>query len=147
MYYRLYISKLAIKKLSEITTAIAQELYDEVSDRVSIATANRMIVTFRAMFNRASARNMFNGKNPCENIEMGKEKARTRFLQPEEMQAFFESVNTEDNADIRDYVLISLFTAQVNLDLVRQAMSTATEAMFEAATGDNNQIKPHTIFI
>jgi integrase len=41
---------------------------------------------------------------------MDEEKSRDRFLHPDELPHFFESLNAEENDAIRDYVYISLLT-------------------------------------
>ena len=43
-------------------------------------------------------------------VKKFKEKSRDRFLHPDELPQFFESLNAEENDNIRDYVYISLFT-------------------------------------
>lgn len=48
--------------------------------------------------------------NPARGITKNREKSRDRFLQPEELSKFFAAVQFESNKDIRDYVLISLYT-------------------------------------
>ena len=51
--------------------------------------------------------------NPCRSVKMFKEYSRDRFLQPEELERFFQAVElerTEGNPDISDYLLLSLFT-------------------------------------
>lgn len=48
--------------------------------------------------------------NPVSGVRGRKEKTRARFLQTDELPRFFASVATEENPDIRDYILLSLLT-------------------------------------
>lgn len=50
------------------------------------------------------------GANPTQRIKKFKEKSRDRFLHPDELPRFFESLDMEENEAIREYVCISLFT-------------------------------------
>lgn len=47
---------------------------------------------------------------PTRYVKLFKEKARERFLQGEELPRFFQALADEPNRDIRDYILVSLFT-------------------------------------
>jgi integrase len=62
------------------------------------------------MFNKATDWGMFDLANPALRITQFKEISRERFLQPDELKSFFESVAAEKNETIRDYILISLLT-------------------------------------
>ena len=48
--------------------------------------------------------------NPCDNIRRNKEHSRDRFLQSDELTAFFTALSEEPNHTIRDYVWLSLFS-------------------------------------
>jgi integrase len=50
------------------------------------------------------------GANPAQGVKKNKEKSRSRFLHPDELPRFFESLDQEKNDTIRDYIYVSLFT-------------------------------------
>lgn len=71
--------------------------------------ANRLLATLSKLFNFAMNDRGWKGTNPCRGIQKNAEAKRERFLQPDEMPAFFEAVNAEPNETIRDFVFIALF--------------------------------------
>jgi site-specific recombinase XerD len=50
------------------------------------------------------------GANPAHGIKKFHENKRGRFLQSDELPAFFQALAQESNETIRDYFLISLLT-------------------------------------
>jgi integrase len=70
-------------------------------------TANRAMQLLRRMYNWARIE-----PNPVRKgvVDFFKEHSRDRFVQADELPAFIKAVNKEPNADIRDYVLMSLWT-------------------------------------
>ncbi len=53
---------------------------------------------------------IFKGSNPTETITMFPEQNRVRIIQADEFQRFFAALDEEADQDIRDFVLLSLFT-------------------------------------
>lgn len=53
---------------------------------------------------------MFAGPNPCVGIDRFKTESRERFIKPEELVSFFQSLAEETNETIRDYLFISILT-------------------------------------
>lgn len=120
--FDLYLEKsIGHKKLSQIKRADIASLHLSISRQVKAAknkgdvpqykttTANRVLALISSVFNWG----VKNGKcpdNPIKGIEKNKERSRDRFLQPEELSAFFKAVQNDPNETIRDYVLLSLYT-------------------------------------
>lgn len=75
-------------------------------------TANRTLELIRAMFNKAIELSHWKGSNPARGTRKFKEISRDRFLHADELQRFFEALNTEENKTARDYILLSLLTGQ-----------------------------------
>lgn len=75
-------------------------------------TANRAVQVLRAMFNWAAKKGQryFTGENPAKGDTMFAEVERERFLQPDELRPFFESLAAEANVTIRDCFMIQLLT-------------------------------------
>ena len=61
------------------------------------------------MFNKAKEWG-WAGENPAEKITAFHEEKRERFLDAEELKAFFDALKQELNVVIRDYILLSLLT-------------------------------------
>ena len=73
-------------------------------------TANRVMAMASSLFGYAAERKLFKGANPVHGIKKFPETKRDRFLQSDELPAFFKSLAEESNDTLRDYFLISLLT-------------------------------------
>ena len=99
------------KKLSDVLKKDINALHSKIKKNSGLYQANRVLALLAVMFNKAiNDLELFNGKNPTIGIKKFKEVSRDRFLQPDELQKFFEAVADEENETIRDYILISLLT-------------------------------------
>ncbi|MBM3269102.1 MAG: tyrosine-type recombinase/integrase [Candidatus Sericytochromatia bacterium] len=96
-------------KASKITRGDVRRAHAEVSKRAAVQ-ANRAIGMLRAMLNKAIAHDLIPGPNPAIGIEPNREASRERRLLPGEVPRFLEAVAAEPNADIRDFVLLALYT-------------------------------------
>jgi integrase len=76
-----------------------------------LGAANRAMELARAMFTRAIRKGVFTGSNPVTGLEWNKKKSRRRRLMPAEIEGFLTAVETEPNVQMREFVLILLFTA------------------------------------
>ena len=75
--------------------------------KISGTTANRALALVSVVFNDQ----LPDGSNPCKGVKKFKEVSRDRFLQPEELKKFFSALDSPyTSIDLRDYILISLFT-------------------------------------
>jgi integrase len=100
-------------KLKKISTILRQDiiaLHAHLGRTHGKYIANRVVELLSSMFNRAREDWGYEGSNPAEKIRPFKERKRARFLDANELPAFFKSVATEENETIRDYILVSLLT-------------------------------------
>jgi integrase len=100
-----------LRKLSDIRRMDVTTLHARIGSKSGPYTANRVVELLSSMFNKAIEWG-WEGENPATKIKAFREKKRERFLQPEEVSAFFEALNNELNETMRDYFLISLLTGQ-----------------------------------
>ncbi|WP_136796217.1 tyrosine-type recombinase/integrase [Desulfosediminicola ganghwensis] len=76
-------------------------------DTISPSTANRALALLSTIFNKMAPEI----PNPCKGVIKFKETSRERFLKPEELDKFFNALDDPATpADLRDYLLLSLFT-------------------------------------
>ena len=77
-------------------------------------TANKSLELLRAMYNFAAdgKRKFFVGVNPAANHQPFHVRDRERFIHPDEMAPFFESLAEEANETVRDAILVALLTGQ-----------------------------------
>ncbi len=108
--YRLHLQRLAGKKLSDIERQHIRALHQRLGDSAGIYAANRVLALVRAVFNFGIKELDLPLTNPAAGIRLHKEESRDRRLHADELPRFFEALATEENTDIRDYVLLSLLT-------------------------------------
>lgn len=115
--FNLYIkAPFGAKKLSWFTRAKIESWHTGLTTitkqrgdaKISTTTANRALALLTTVFNSNQVKL---ANNPGHGVKKFKETPRDRFLSPEEMQRFFVALDDPDTPlDLRDYVLLSLFT-------------------------------------
>jgi integrase len=117
-------------KLSAIRKIDVVNLHNAIGRNSGHYAANRVLELLSAMFNKATEWG-WKGENPATGVPAFPEKKRERFLQPEELPAFFKALAAEQNETIRDYIVISLFTGARRANVQEMQWS---EINFEHAT-------------
>jgi len=104
-----FLSQWFKKKLSTISKQEIQLIHERVRVENGLYQANRLLERIKAIYNKAIEWG-WSGTNPASSIKKFKEKSRDRFLHPDELPRFFESLEAEPNFTIKDYIYVSLFT-------------------------------------
>jgi integrase len=119
-----------VRKLDSITAPDIEKLRDDIVERGAKAgpsreagergrtTANRVLGMIRALFKWAIKKLSWKGNIPTDGLFYPKGKARSRFIQPDEVPRFFTALRTEKNPDLRDFVYLALFTGARRGDVV-----------------------------
>ncbi|ATG89708.1 tyrosine-type recombinase/integrase [Methylomonas koyamae] len=107
--FGLYLSKWSKRKLSQFKDTDFGKLHTEIG-KEHPTTANRVIAMASSLFSFANEKKLFKGANPAHGIQKFPENPRDRFLQADELPAFFSALAEEENDTLRDYFLISLLT-------------------------------------
>ena len=107
--FNLYLSKWGKRQLSQFKDTDFGKLHNEIGIEYP-TTANRVIAMASSLFSYAVEHRLFKGNNPAQGIKKFPETKRDRFLQSDELPAFFKSLTDEPNETLRDYFLISLLT-------------------------------------
>ena len=97
------------RKLSTITKQDIQALHEKIRKENGLYQANRLLARIHILYNKALEWG-WEGINPAQGIKKFKEKSRDRFLHPDELPRFFESLDLEENDTIKDYIYVSLLT-------------------------------------
>lgn len=100
----------ADRALEEIRRREVVALHQAVGKDHGHYLANRVVALLRAVINRAIRDHEMDLPNPANAITFYREEKRARRLMAEELPAFFKAVEEEPNRDIRDFVLVCLFT-------------------------------------
>lgn len=97
------------RRVDEVTPDSVRSWHTGLTKTMTPASANRHLALLRSVYNVM----LPDLPNPCRGVKMFKEYSRDRFLQPEELERFFDAVELErqeGNPDIADYLLLSLYT-------------------------------------
>lgn len=97
------------RRISDISRLEIQSLHEKIRCENGLYQANRLLERLKAIYNKIIEWG-WGGVNPAQGVKKFKEKSRDRFLHPDELPRFFESLEAETNDDIRDYIYISLLT-------------------------------------
>lgn len=116
--FKTYVAGWRNRKLGSIQRADVRDMQVRVGEKHGRFTANRVLQLVRALFNWARKTEQWNGENPAANIELYPEASRERFVQPAEAPKLFQALAAESNLDLRDYVLLSLFTGARKADVL-----------------------------
>jgi integrase len=96
------------RRLSSIRRSDVQALHVKLGTSSGEVTANRILALLRALFNKAE-RIGFNGDNPAARVQRFSENSRDRFLRPEELPAFWQSLAQEPEL-FQDFFMMALLT-------------------------------------
>ena len=99
------------RRLSSIDRSEIADLHAKLGRDSGHYQANRLLARLRALFNKAIEWG-WDGTNPAKNIRPFPERARDRFLLPEEIPRFFEALAMEPSETSRDFVMLALLTGQ-----------------------------------
>lgn len=115
-YYRTHLAKWGNRPLSEIARSDVAGLHSRVGRKNGTYTANRLLALLSAMFNEARRAGMLPGENPCAGVRRFKEESRDRWLDGEDLRAFFMALYEEDPL-LRDYFILLLLTGSRKMNL------------------------------
>jgi integrase len=107
--FNLHLASWHLRKISSIRKVDVITEHARIGRNHGKYAANRVIELLSSMFNRAKEWG-WEGQNPAEKIKAFHEEKRERFMDAEELRAFFQSLSQELNETIRDYILVSLLT-------------------------------------
>jgi integrase len=112
-----YLTPWKSRRLRAIRRADILNLHAQLGADSGKVTANRVVQFLRTVFSWASKAEVWSGDNPARNINFFHEDRRTRFLQPAELALLFKALKKDHNADLRDFVLLALFTGARKSDV------------------------------
>lgn len=97
------------RPLTSITNQEIRKLHEVTYAENGLYQSNRILERIRAMYNKGIEWGYVE-VNPSDGIKKYKEKKRDRFLKPQEMVRFFNSLEQEENLIAKSYFYILLFT-------------------------------------
>ena len=104
------------RKLDEISGADVRTLHAEIGSHHPVM-ANRVVEIIGTVYARAAEWG-FTGINPAKDIRPFKEKKRDRFIQADELPAFFKALADDTSEDFKHFVLLCLLTGARRINVL-----------------------------
>ncbi|SPR12360.1 tyrosine-type recombinase/integrase [Orientia tsutsugamushi] len=104
-----YAQSLYGKKISQIRMSDIEQIFNDISKEGKYATANSLLATLRAIFNKAIKWGLIEN-NPTLGIEQHKLQARQRRLSYDEIGRLLHVLCEDTTPLIRDFALLALYT-------------------------------------
>ncbi len=108
--FKYHLAQWKRRLLSEIQRNDILAWHAKIGKKRGIYAANHALAVLRILFNKAIEWEFFEGVNPCVGVKKFRETSRDRFLQPDEMQKFFDTLNGLSEPTTRDFFLMCLYT-------------------------------------
>jgi len=100
------------RKAMSITREDVEVRHSEIGETRGKYAANRALELMRAIFNKALDWELIEGRNPAAKISQFAEFSRERVLREDELEGFKQAIESEPNADLRDFIMLALYTGQ-----------------------------------
>lgn len=104
------------RKLDEITSAEVRTLHAEIGSHAPVL-ANRVVEIISTVYGRAAEWGYI-GLNPARDISPFKEEKRDRFIQADELPAFFTALAADTSEDFKHFVLLCLLTGARRINVL-----------------------------
>jgi integrase len=119
--FKRYLKPWRARRLGQVRSGDVRRLHQRMAID-SPVMSNRITQFIRAMFGFAAKAGLWEGMNPGAAVEMEREQSRTRYLDDEthsgEVRRLFKALRKEPSRDLRDYVLLSLFSGARRSDVL-----------------------------
>jgi integrase len=99
------------KRLDEVKTTDIVELQRRLRDEaLSPSTVNRHVALAKRIFNLALRWQAYDGRNPCQHVELARERQRDRFLTQDEVRRLFQALDLEPNRSAASCIALMALT-------------------------------------
>lgn len=110
------------RKLSAITKGDIEKRHNTVGTENGHFAANRVLELIRALFNCAIDQDLY-AANPAARLTRFEEESRERFLQGDELPAFWKALEEESSQKVKDFIKLALFTGQRRMNCLQMKWS------------------------
>jgi integrase len=125
------------RPLNQLERGHITTMHARLKNDYGLWTANRTLQALKAAINWAIEEEIFTGPNPATGIKIFKEPSRDRYLQPDELPRLFAALEDPRTAgDLRDYVLLSLYTGARRNDLLSMRWQDIQQIVTAAGEGE-----------
>jgi len=133
------------RRLSSIKRKEIIEWHGQVGKKHGHVTANRAWQLLRTLYNWAIKKNIWDGANPARVMkdDLFPEQSRHRYIEREEMPKFLGTLRQEVNVDLRDFVIIALFTGARRGDVLGMRWNQLSENVWNVP----NRKKPQNPYV
>ena len=112
-----YLTSWKSRRLGTIRRSDVLSLHAQLGQNNGHVTANRVVQFLRTVYNWAKKVEVWGGDNPASNVTFFHEDRRERFLQPDELGRLFRALRSDQNPELKDFVLLALFTGARRNDI------------------------------
>ncbi len=120
--YDKFLAKWSARRLSDISNADVAKLHRTIGEASGRYQANRVLALIKAMFNQARTPAFgWKGENPATGVRKFKEQSRERWLDGDELRAFFTALEAEPNEVFRDFFMLAILTGARRSNLQEMA--------------------------
>ncbi|MHB8423255.1 MAG: tyrosine-type recombinase/integrase [Leptospirales bacterium] len=119
--YQNHLDGLSNTSPGEIPREDIKRIHSKVRNGSGLYEANRTLALARTVLAWGIREYNWPFQNPAAGIRLFKEEKRDRWLEPHEIPVFFAAVNAEPNPEIRDFVLVALFTGARRSNVLQMA--------------------------
>jgi integrase len=140
--YDAFLKPWAGRRLSAVKKADVQALHARIGAKNGVYAANRVLALLRAMFNQASEIG-HRGDNPAVGVKKFPEQSRDRFLQADELRAFFDALAAQPEV-WQVFFMVALLTGarRANVQAMRWADVDLDRGLWLIAAADAKAGKP-----
>jgi integrase len=108
-------------------------------------TANAVVKQIRTLYNFATKNRHFRGENPARHITFYHEPKRARFLQPDELPAFWAALAKSPNLDFIDFANLALWTGARKSNVLEMRWQDTSLEDNRWTIPDPKNRKPYTV--
>jgi integrase len=132
------------RKLTDLNRNEIARLHAKVGETAPYR-ANRMVALLRKMFNLARDWGFYAGENPATRIQMFREEARDRFVQPDELPGLFQAIAEEVDPSIRGVLLTALLTGARRTEVLTMRWDEVSLTRAEWRIPQTKAGRPHVL--
>ncbi|MFA7331946.1 MAG: tyrosine-type recombinase/integrase [Candidatus Delongbacteria bacterium] len=135
----MHLSTLQGRPVRELRRKDVEALHQRIGKDNGRIAANRLVATLKAVLHRAIAVHELGIPNPAARIEFFEEQERTRRLEAHELPAFLKAIDEDPSRDLRDFILLLLFTGvrKTNLLAMRWEHVSREKALWTIPGGES----------
>jgi len=145
--FYLYLGHWRNRPVASLKRSEVQLLINHLGRERGHTTANRTLELMRAVINRGKRWGLLECENPSTFVSKFKLQSRDRFVFEEELPRLVAAIEAEPNEDVKDFVLISLYTGARKTKVLTMLWQDVNLECSSWIIPDNKNNTTHTILL